>query len=250
MRWHSIPVLAVALACVGCDVLGSGTPGELGEGGFNYECIAWGDPVCDGELAATFDDFQGVPSDIPIPNAIVVGGRFDATFFEPDEDFGYLREHSVRSASQYLLETSSAGFRAVRPGVVALVVSDGYGVADLLHLTIVEPARLSVAGYTGQLLAPGETADVWLTPRDETGVALGGALSYEWTSSDASVVRILPSVSSDTEALRDDQVLLQAVGGGTATVRATTGDLLVEIEVFVDGEPLPDGSGEGSGGDA
>ena len=86
MRWVAIGGLYLVLtACT------FGTPGNLGNGEFHYECVGSSDPRCDYEFH--FDGLTGCgyfcqlgpgPYDETIPGPLAVGSRFSIWFVADD----------------------------------------------------------------------------------------------------------------------------------------------------------------------
>ncbi len=228
-------LLAPCLFLLACDY-SSGTTGELANGEFHYECVAYGDPVCDGPTGAgLYDDFIGEPSNTPVPSSIAVGAAFEVEFYEPEDDSGErLIRRPVSSASPLLLDEAAVGFVGLRPGWVALIARDGRGrVADLVHVRIAEPFGIQLSGYVGETMPVGSQRNLHVEVFDGNQNQLGGALRIEWEVDDESVARVLPAYDATFEALFDDHVILEAVTAGTTTVRASTGEMEIAVDVTV-----------------
>ena len=232
-------VCLVSFACAsafGC-LESEGTLGEAQNGSFQYECLDWGDPVCDGEQpTGLFDPLFDERSEQALPQRIALGSAFDVRFYE----FGDLPgspglERPVEAAAETLRDALSPGFVARAPGTVALLARDGKGdVADLIHM-VIEPAyRVEVEGPT-TALALSESADLFTRVFSESNGQLGGALPHTWSVDDPGIVTLEHPYSTAEDALSDDHIVARAVGPGTALVTVSVGDLQTTIEIRVDG---------------
>ena len=231
-------VCLVSFACAsafGC-LESEGTLGEAQNGSFQYECLDWGDPVCDGEQpTGLFDPLFDERSEQALPQRIALGSAFDVRFYE----FGDLPgspglERPVEAAAETLLDALSPGFVARAPGTVALLARDGKGdVADRYTCNRAGVPRRGRGPTTA--LALSESADLFIRVFSESNGQLGGALPHTWSVDDPGIVTLEHPYSTSEDALSDDHIVARAVGPGTALVTVSVGDLQTTIEIRVDG---------------
>src|SRR5690606_9309185 len=137
-----------------------------------------------------------------------------------------------------ILKPGSYAFLARSPpGVVAgftYIGADGIAEPEIWH----DQQRI-----TSLPLDAGGEATLALTPADEQGIALAGALECTWESSDTAVL-VLDSADSigiptaGTE-LGDDEVRLVAAGEGQATLTISAGELTKTLDITVLPEVMP-----------
>ena len=221
---------AIAFAATGCGD-GGGSLGELGNGRFQYGCLRQSDATCSDETVITYDDDY-------LPSRVAVGSEMSIAYNgERPEDDG--RELSVRvvSASPEMAEPldDDPGFTVLRAGEAAFLALGSNGqVADFVHVDARAVAELEVSDSIGELdtldLEPEQAATLRVLPRDEGSAALGGGLSYAWSSSDDAVARVTAA-----EWTREAQVV--AVGPGSAVVRVEAGGVVAEVTVTVEVAP-------------
>ena len=235
-RWPVRAAAVLAALGLGCTgITPPGNNGELNNGVFSYSCDSDSDPACDSETGMV----QAMPS------RIAVGGRFTLTY--TPSPFGDDTGGSaiVEPASKALLtqtETFGSSFKALKPGLCAVLARRGDVVTDFIHMRLETVDHLQVdstsdtagaqEGVESIELSTGEVVKLRAFPVDEADELLAGALSAHWTSSDDLVVAF-------DDLASDNGVTLQAMGAGTATLQVTVEDLTKEISVTVAGEEEP-----------
>lgn len=238
MRATTTALLALSVGLAACDYTETdGTPGEAGAGGFHYECLGWGDPVCTGEAPAElFDPLFDEASQQAIPPRIAVGAAFDVRFYDFDNETGVRGlERPVEPASDALLSSLVEGFVARSAGTVALIARDGRGgVADLVHVQLEDVVRIEIDG-PATTLTIGDTADLFTRVFSEQNGRLGGALPHAWSVQGEGVVAIEHAYSTAEDALEDDDVVVRAIGAGTATITVEAGGVETTLDIRVDG---------------
>jgi hypothetical protein len=251
----ALGVLAtISLAGAGCTGTGSGastgTVGEAGNGVFHYVCLDEGDAVC-AETAAV-DPAMVVPdlgSSGQLPRSIAVSGRFDLSYYGgvPEQGGSALPVEIVPARTDVVHTTG--GFSFSSPATVAFLARNPQGITvDFIHVTASTATALtlwSAAAPVAELALaqPGAEAMLAVVPSDADGISLGGALGYEWHSSDEAIVRLSPVGSTDVPVagllVRDDEVRLVGIAEGQATVRVVVGSLSQEVAVSVAAEVTP-----------
>jgi hypothetical protein len=226
-----------ALLATGCNgIVPPGNNGELNNGVFSYECNSDSDAACDGLENGALG---------AIPGKIAVAGRFTLRYtaspFGDDENGG---STIVEPASNTLLtqtETFGTTFKALKPGLCAVLARRGDVVADFVHVRIGAVDHLQIdatSEATGDSdavetldLAAGDEVDLRAFPVDEADEVLAGALSATWSSSDE-------QVAAFDSLATDNKVKLRALGAGTAVLRVEIEDQAKEISVNVAGGEL------------
>ncbi len=211
--------LAASLPLAGCLEGGGGTPGDAGAGGFHYECVAWGDPVCDGEQpVGLFDPLYDEASRQEIPVSIAVGSAFGVRFYDAHGTTSSQRRPVEAAATAFLSELpEDDAFVAVRSGSVALLAQNGAGgVVDLVHIRLEEPQQVDIVAASTALEVGDEislTTEVFGASRQ-----LGGALPHTWTLRGDGEGELSHPYDSSDDALTDDHVTFRALTEGTVTV--------------------------------
>jgi hypothetical protein len=224
--------LGALVPILGC--LGDGsTPGENGVGGFDYQCVAWGDPVCDGRpQAGLFDPTAQLVGGQPIPARIAVGAAFGVQFYDPATSSNVRRP--VEAGSGLFLDPlpGNAGFVATRAGYVALLAKDGAGgTVDLVHIEIDEPDTIQIQAAR-DTLELGDTLQLSTKVFNDANAQLGGALEHSWTlGGDGDGILRHPQ-SMDDDALSDDQISFEATAEGDVQVTVSVGDSVVDTIVL------------------
>lgn len=232
-RRLALAVLA-ALAATGCgDSDVDGTLGENGEGVFRYTCIEDGDARCNETAAVSSIETSGTLGvNLELPHAIAVDARFDLTYVGDAFDDGDFLVVDIEPARGDLV-THAGGFQIAVPGPFAFLARNGprRRVIDFIHLEARRVEELAVwhaqAKITALDLAAGATTDVAVVPTDGDGTALAGALGFNWTTSDPSVVVI------EGTGINEDEVQVTAAAAGSATITVTQGELSRQIDVTV-----------------
>jgi hypothetical protein len=224
--------LGALVPVLGC--LGDGsTAGENGVGGFDYQCVSWGDPVCDGRPeAGLFDPTVGITGGQPIPARIAVGSAFGVQFFAPDRNTTVRRP--VEAGSELFLQPlpGDAGFVATRAGYVALLAKDGAGgTIDLVHIEIDEPDTV-VIDASRDTLALGESVLLSTRVFNAENAQLGGALEHSWTLGGDGDGILRHADTSDDDALADDQLRFEGTAEGDVEVTVSVGDNVVNTIVL------------------
>jgi hypothetical protein len=214
-----VAMLSVALPglLAGCSSIEPDeTPGELGNGAFRYVCVGE-DAMCPDNGSAT-----------QFPERVATGARFDVTYQLYVDASGA----EVSTASTQLIEPSGAAFRARRAGTAALLARrtvDGVTV-DFAHLGIEDASAIGLETPSGQsmklVMALGSSQELLAVPLDAFDAPLAGALSFDWKSSDPSVIAL--EIASPATRMR-----LTAAGSGTALLTVQSAALARELEVTV-----------------
>ena len=241
-------LVTLSLGGAGCAGTGNdaptGTVGDAGYGVFRYACVDEGDAVC-AETAAV-DSAVTRPDlgvDGQIPRSIAVSGRFDLSYTGAvPEQGGYSLPVEIVPARTDVVHTTGA-FSFSSPATVAFLARNPQGITvDFIHVTASTATALTLwsaaAPVVGLALAPpGAETSLGVVPSDADGISLGGALGYEWTSSDEAIVRLSPVGSTDTPIagllVQDDEVRVVGMAEGQATVRVALGSLSQEVAVTV-----------------
>lgn len=225
--------LALPWLLVGC---GDGTvEGDLGVGSFRYLCLGAGDAACD----------QAGPSTEGLSLGIAVGAELNLSFLQKDRD---KPTGVIFPASPERMEITTRGFRALRPGGVAMLVRtvDGGGVLDFTHLTLVTPVKLVVASPSeakGGTMSLGFGAErtIEVFPVDAQGNKLAGAFDYAWTSDAPNVVEV-----RDPQAARRATIAVREAGTAHVQVVAQGIAEALDLTVVV-GSPSAGGVGGSAG---
>ncbi len=219
---------SLAMAAAGCSSTPpDSTTGELGRGHFQYICAGTNDVWCpDGIEAQSF------------PSAFAVMGSFSLAYYP--EDGKALPE--VQPGSRSAITKQGDVFTIQMPGYVAVLAQTTFGdVVDLLHLSARPVAQLEIEAGGAPLsmaeLGLGERVRLRARPQDAGGVLLAGSLSYAWTSTDETVVRLTSDGASR-------QVEIEAVGTGSAELQIAVGGHFAQFVVQV--SETPPGTGEGT----
>jgi hypothetical protein len=227
------PLWALAAVILSGCVLSPAPPneGQLGSDTFFYTCVLEADAACN--LVSSSKPLDKIP-------VIALGSTFGIVA-EPLGD-------TVISPTPFIEQRSvgSTGsvFIAKRAGD-AVLISQSNSVSkntveatDLTHVHIHAPTTLALSsgdvspGFTALdpsavfMLTKGSTVKVRVVSQDQAGVALGGALLCQWTSSDPAVV----ALGSDPTA---NIVQLSGMTAGMSTVKVTYGELNVSFNVTV-----------------
>lgn len=231
--------LVLLLAACG-DSPGEGTPGELGDGTFEYVCENDGDLKCSETEAV--DEFE-VGADLgrgdTMPLAVAVGATFGVRYAGSARDGGDDQLVIVDAVSAKDRRGPNV-YRIQQPAEAALVATDNEGkVRDFTVITALEATELSLWHNQEEerrlVLEAGETRAITVAPRSESGTFLAGALSYEWSIGDAAVASIgeLDEGAGEQEVKNEGDIEISAVSAGTTTLRVRSGDLQAVVEVEV-----------------
>jgi hypothetical protein len=205
------------------------TPGELGNGGFTYECSSTSlDLACKEQLL----------NDANVPEAVAVGASFGLQYSgtQPEDSAGREEPVQIVAAAPGRIAATGGTFHFEEPGFAAFLAQSSSGqVADFIHLRAAEVHLLALVDGLGnpvddlELDASGaETLEV--TPEDAQGTTLAGALEYAWQTSDDDVVDLSPGFDDNTVDVIPRKP-------GTATLTVTAGGASRSIQVTVGGTP-------------
>jgi hypothetical protein len=241
--WLVAPVgAAMALVTLaGCgDSPGTGTPGELGDGTFEYRCENSGDLKCSETNAV--DEFE-IGSDMggsdTLPLAVAVGATF-----------GIRYAGSVRSGGDDVLVTVDSVsaedrrgpnvYAIQQPLQAAITATDNDGkVVDFAVITALEATELGVWHRQDEVdrlaVDVGDMVELTVAPRGESGTFLAGALPYEWRVLDDSVAGIseIDASSEGQDVNNQGDIELVGLSAGTTTLRVRSRDLEAVVEVEV-----------------
>ena len=182
MSFYTRVGLAAAFALCGCleddDYEETRMDGDLGRGTFVYGCYNASDTSCEGGSTV-------------LPRALAVGSRFDVRLAIASGP-----QPSVISPVTDVVRRVDGAFQVEGAGEFALLaVNSNREVIDLKHLRAegVDEIRVQRGRDlpSSRLeLAPKESAELLALPFGADGVKLGGALEYDWSSSDEQLLRI------------------------------------------------------------
>lgn len=214
----------------------SGTPGEFGYGAFRYECVTWGDPMCDGDpapvvVSSTEDEGSGnvvaTPRRLPLPGAIVAGGLFDVEFRgSSSSDTNAVARRGVLPAAPRIAERVGDAILAGQGGMVALVAADERRAVDLVHQLVLPVTQLRLILPPSDVLVPNRPTRIDAVPVSAGGAELAGALTWNWEVSDPTILSLYTvnnlAFDQDTSgAVQDDTVFVVGSAPGTATLTVT-----------------------------
>jgi hypothetical protein len=192
--------------------------GDLGAGDFVYGCF-------DEET-----DITCVDGDEDLPRALAVGARFDLRFSIKSGP-----QPVVRAPASDFVKQIEGGFQVRAPGQFACLALNGNReVIDIKHLRAAEIDEVRVREEGSDLPTTTLRFDrrqvvrLLAVPYESRGVKLGGALNYEWSSSDESVVSVesLPSLNRVRVRAGDKS--------GKAELRVEVGGRSFTVSVEVD----------------
>lgn len=233
--------IAIFLQAIACgDSPGEGTPGELGDGTFDYRCANSGDLKC--SEADEIDEFElgyDLGSSSALPAAVAVGATFGIRYAGSvrDDGDGVLVTVDAVSAAD---KRGPNVYAIEQPAEAAFVASDNEGkVVDFAVITALEATEIRVWHDQDELrelrLSVGDSLELTVAPRSDDGTFLAGALPYSWQILDNSVAAIgeLNSSVDDDSVRNEGDIEIKGVSVGTTTLRVRSGDLeaLVEVEV-------------------
>ena len=222
--WPSVGLPLLALAC-GCGSPGAQAeqPGQLGNGTFRYECASQtGDPYCaDPSLAGlSFDHIS-----------VALGGAFALSFDSSNPS--YPAETTLAVSRDDLLSDGADDFTAIRTGTPSIYARTPAGdVLDIATITVASVHSIKVRDVTS--LFPGDSGrahSYGATAMQMAGVSLAGEVPYVWSTSDPTVLEIvpgqaLPASTIDTRWGKDGMATLTASFGtakGSMTVTVSGG---------------------------
>ena len=124
-------------------------------------------------------------------------------------------------------------FTGTDPGWASVFAQNGDGlIDDYANLHVEVTASLAIVGADAMTtLAAGSTRNVSAHPLDATGAVLAGSGTYDWETSDASVLVV---DVSDQDRMRGAAVL-RAISPGAARVRVVLGSATTTLDVLVGG---------------
>jgi hypothetical protein len=231
-------LLSLVVACT--DSPGEGTPGELGDGTFDYVCENSGDLKCSETDAV--DEFE-LGADLgrgdALPVAVAVGATFGIRFAGSSRDSGGGVLVTVDSVSVKDRRAPNV-YRIEQPAEAAIIATDGDGkVVDFTVITALEATELSLWHDQDEkrriVLDVGETVALTVAPRSESGIFLAGALPYDFWVSDDEVASIgeLGEGAREQEVQNEGDIEVLGMSAGTTTLRVRSGDLEASVELEV-----------------
>jgi hypothetical protein len=212
-------VPALLIACNGAPDYPQVGNGALANGSFTYLCVSASDSFC-----------AGTQNVAPLPTAIALGTSFRIAFAPAPGGAAA----TLDIAGTDMLDLAPDGtLQAKLEGVASVFALDPGGeVEDYINLVVQIPTSLGLSGVdAATTLHPGDTRAVRAQPLDQLGAALAGTGSYDWETSDASVLAI---DRTETDRSRGSATL-SAVGPGTARVRVVLGSATTTIDILVGG---------------
>ncbi len=234
-RWAAALAVLATLGC-GSDLFDSvdgRTNSNVGE--LKYVCVDWGDPLCrpssvrDGEMSWS-------PSDLDVPEAIVLGSRFGMS------SRGLGAVDGFYSAAPHIIEPVGAlefdgptSFIAVTEGRVGLyALRADQALVRYVHVDVVPAAAIVFDDLGDAVFATGGTYSLHGELVDEDGRRLGGAVPWYWSIEPAGVLDIRVSDSAIEGAEYDDIARLDAIAPGRATLRVEAAGVVSEFIVTVE----------------
>jgi hypothetical protein len=175
------------------------------------------------------------------PDSVAVGATFFA-WFSPDSGSDGATIESAQPARLRAIGESrgETQFRALGAGAALLQArtTSSHRLVDSVDVTLTEIVAIVVGASPALERRDGGRASVTIpsggsrtpslcaTPLDASGGALGGALGWDWSTSDSGVARLSAGAESRCRTL-------VPVGAGTASVAVSVGDVHGEIDVVV-----------------
>lgn len=220
--------LGLAVALGGCQSIGSPGPGspsyregQLGNGGFAFECD---DSVACDRFTNTAKTF---------PDAIALGSTFRVRYIPKDADVKGVTVGSV--GSTFVTHAATGGLAATKAGYATITAVNGTGsLVEFVTVPVRAPDALVVydAAYKGTspsritslTLAVGAGKSLRALARAKQA-DLAGTLAYEWTASASDVV--------DVRAEASGKVTLTGLVPGKARVSVVGGTFTQELDVEV-----------------
>lgn len=234
-----LPLLLFGLAgCQpGCE--GAGASGELGHGGFVYDCAGPNDPFCE------TDAFGGQP----VPDRVAIAAPFELGF----ESWDGFDDGHLSPASAAVIGGGARRWSFLRGGYGALIAFDASGKAlDFLHLEARPTERLhvitarSLSGtapdqhYVGDPrrtaameripLRPGGSTRLFGIALDRNEVPMAGSLPWSWSVEPSGTVELFGEAG-------DNVIEVRAVAPGDATLLVQAGEASLQIPVAVEAMP-------------
>lgn len=213
---------AGALLAVGaCVPIESGV---LGNGKFGYQCFGQFpndasnfDASCaPGVLAMDSFSFSSETRDNTVPAQVAV----DATFTVTYKSNAQVAEEPTFSAGPSIVALTGGHFKALRPGIVAIIGTHKGAADDMLYVKVAKIASIKIV-QSG-------TASLEATPLSSDGGTLGGKLACGWQWSTTNSAVQLQSVGR--------KATVYGVPGSSAQVFAKCGDVSNSIVITVKGD--------------
>lgn len=213
--------VALAAATTAC-----GTPGELGNGTFWYECSG----ASDGDVACL-----GWGSRREIPHTLAVEATFRLSFDAHQSQVqAGLDEQAIviEPASWDRAAGGDGSFRLLEPGTHSFIARGDDGTAvDYVHVhgrqaTGVELLCDVTNNFDPLKLTVGQTAWLDASPADTQGAELAGRLTYTWLTHDSSIASLEAGVTTRRRGVRGE-----AAGATEIHVNAGGATRVVPVEV-------------------
>jgi len=218
--------LGATTSLLGCGPIDDGAyaSGELGNGGFYFDCSD----------AVTCKNYSEGPS--TFPSAVALSSTFDVRYHQVRRDGVNVEGNVVVSTIGTGISRGPSGFTAVQRGYYTLAARDSHGqIVDYITVHVQKPDGLVVYADEGASnRSPDRIEKVTLEmgkrgsfrafarAKQET---LAGMLAVEWRSSDPSVFEVVEVVAG--------KAVLAAKGAGTATLYTAGGTFEQSIQVEV-----------------
>lgn len=215
-RWRRLSLAAlVPLAAFACDSSPS-VSGELARGRFVYVCVEDTDALC-----SDFDSPDAFPA------VFGPGGRFSVFYRAKDSDAVGI---TVEPSSSELLAFEDDVFTWQTIGDASLLaVLDGQ-LYDFVNIRADEVEHVRFGGVSPLdevVLRAGETRVVDAIPQDQHGRRIGGALEYQWWTTDQAVAVVKGDASLERVTVRAVETgittLVLDVGGSQHSVPIVVG---------------------------
>ena len=186
-----------------------------------------------------------------------VGARFSVTYTPASTADDPQGSATVEPASKELLvqtETFGKSFKAIKPGLGALLARRGQTIVDLIHVRLGTIDHIQIdatgsadpttkEGITELTLGVGETAVLRATAVDEADEMLAGALACTWTAEETAIAKV-------TTIATDNQITIEGATAGATTLHLEMGDSKADVALTITAGGSGGAGGAGGSGGA